>query len=277
MKIMKKALYVLTVIILAGCAGTGGQTHREGEFTRHFEKSLFGVTENGLFSVEMVVKEHELKTGVNALDLIVHDNRDRDVIGAKIEVTPWMPEMGHGAFEKPVITERGGGLYTVENIELIMGGHWELRINVSAEGRSDSVVFDFPDVKADGGHHHMMMKSPTKADLDLSTSKATDRGLFTVSYHSISDYIPVNKIHSWLLLIEDAAGRPVEHATVAVEGDMPEHGHGMPTEPEVSEEMVEGQYIVNGMKFSMPGWWMVKFNIKTESGEDSVTFNLLLR
>jgi hypothetical protein len=33
-----------------------------------------------------------------------------------------MPEMGHGVFEKPIIRERGGGLYSVENIVLIMRG-----------------------------------------------------------------------------------------------------------------------------------------------------------
>jgi len=273
MKFLK--VFVIAVLV-AGCASAGGRIQREGEFTKHYDQSLFKVSEKGLFSVEMVMKGHELKVGVNSMDLIIHDNNDRDVIGAEVTLAPWMPEMGHGVFEKPVITEKGGGLYSAENVVLIMGGHWEIRVLVNSGAKKDTVVFDFPDVKSDKGHMHMM-NSPAKADIDLSTSKSTDRGLFTVSYHSISDYVPVNKIHAWLLLIEAAEGRPVEHATVTVEGDMPEHGHGMPTEPEVSEEMVEGQYIVNGMKFSMPGWWNVKFNIRTAKGEDSVTFNLLLQ
>jgi hypothetical protein len=58
---------------------------------------------------------------------------------------------------------------------------------------------------------------------------------------------------------------------------MPEHGHGLPTEPEVNDETAPGVYLVEGMKFSMPGWWVVTFHVKSGSSEDSVTFNLRLK
>jgi hypothetical protein len=58
---------------------------------------------------------------------------------------------------------------------------------------------------------------------------------------------------------------------------MPEHGHGMPTQPEVTQELSGGEYLVEGMKFSMPGWWVMKFHIKTIDKEDHATFNLLLK
>ncbi len=58
---------------------------------------------------------------------------------------------------------------------------------------------------------------------------------------------------------------------------MPQHGHGLPTEPEVTQELGDGYYIVEGMKFSMPGWWIINFHIKTQDDEDSVTFNLYLK
>jgi len=79
-----------------------------GPHTKHYEQSLFKIMEKGLFSVEMVIKEKELKVGVNTLDIIVHGKNDKDVVGAKITVVPWMPEMGHGVFEMPVVRERGG-------------------------------------------------------------------------------------------------------------------------------------------------------------------------
>src|SRR5271169_5111603 len=88
------------------------------QHTKHYEQSLFKMTDNGLYSVEMVIKDKDLKVGVNTLDIIVHDKSDKDVAGAEINVVPWMPEMGHGVFEQPVVKERGGGTYSVENIIL---------------------------------------------------------------------------------------------------------------------------------------------------------------
>ena len=37
-----------------------------------------------------------------------------------------------------------------------------------------------------------------------------------------------------------------------------------------------GDYAVEGMKFNMGGWWVVKFRVAADAGRDSVTFNLKL-
>jgi len=277
---VKKLSVIFLMLFITGCAASGPQLHKHDKFTKHYEESLFEVTENGLFSVEMIIKEHELRTGVNMLDLVIHDRNDRDVTGAVITVTPWMPDMGHGVFEKPRVTERGGGLYTVENIILTMSGHWELKIDIKwgdTVVTADSVVFDFPDVKIDRGHEHKMIKAPEPSDLDVSTSALSDNKIVRISYTSDLEPVPVNKIHSWTLWVETPDGSPVPDARISVDGDMPEHGHGMPTRPEVTQEPGDGKYLVEGMKFSMPGWWVVKFYIKTQELEDTVTFNLLLK
>ena len=78
-------------------AAHSGQSEA-GQHTKHYEQSLFKMTDNGLYSVEMVIKDKDLKVGVNTLDIIVHDKSDKDVAGAEIKVVPWMPEMGHGVF-----------------------------------------------------------------------------------------------------------------------------------------------------------------------------------
>lgn len=272
---MRKLIAVVVIMLTAGCAAPGTRDHRHDAFTKHFDQSLFEVTEKGMFSVEMVIKEHELRTGVNTVDLVIHDRNDRDVVGAVVTVTPWMPEMGHGVFEKPVITEKGGGLYTVENIILIMSGHWELRVDVKSGAMEDSAVFDFPYVKVDRGHEHKMTTAP--ADLDLSAKKTTENNLYQVSYRSTIAPVPINRIHAWELTVQAPDGSPVSGAVISLDGDMPEHGHGLPTKPEVTEELEGGRYLVEGMKFSMPGWWVIKFNIKSGGREDSVTFNLLLK
>jgi len=248
--------------------------------TKHYEQSLFKMTEKGLFSVEMVIKGKELKVGVNTLDMIVHDKNDKDVVGAEITVVPWMPEMGHGVFEKPVVKERGGGLYSVEDIILIMGGRWELRIKIGKGRVQDTVTFDFPDVKIPETltpEEHKKIYSSAPADVDTATVHTSAKNLFRVSYESERVPIPIGRLVSWKLKVESLDGRPVKDAVITIIGGMPEHGHGLPTQPEVTQGMGDGDYIVQGLEFSMPGWWVITFHIKTPEADDTVTFNLTVQ
>jgi FtsP/CotA-like multicopper oxidase with cupredoxin domain len=165
---LSKIISLLLIIFLAGCASTGNKEqteaddhkHRHGKFTQHLADSKLIVTEKGLFSVEMDIPDKRLKVGVNSVRLIIHENRDRDVQGAKITVTPWMPEMGHGVFSPLTVTEKGNGLYEVSNMVLVMGGHWELRIHIKWGEEEDNVVFDFPYVRTSEGYDYIKSKTP---------------------------------------------------------------------------------------------------------------------
>jgi hypothetical protein len=61
-----------------------------------------------------------------------------------------------------------------------------------------------------------------------------------------------------------------------VDGGMPQHGHGLPTKPLVTRQLGNGDHLVEGMKFNMGGWWVVKFRVNAAQGPDSVVFNLKL-
>jgi hypothetical protein len=76
--------------------------------------------------------------------------------------------------------------------------------------------------------------------------------------------------------ITAAAGMPVDHATIQVDGGMPQHGHGLPTRPRVTRSLGNGLYEIEGVRFNMGGWWEFKLAIYTPSGSDVVTFNLAL-
>jgi hypothetical protein len=76
--------------------------------------------------------------------------------------------------------------------------------------------------------------------------------------------------------IADANGRPIENAAIRVDGGMPEHGHGLPTQPRVSRSLGGGVYEIEGVRFNMGGWWELKLAIESSAGTDNVTFNLNL-
>jgi hypothetical protein len=114
-------------------------------------------------------------------------------------------------------------------------------------------------------------------DLDTSTTLLTEQRLYRIGYVPEFDPVPINQIQRWLLHIETADGQPVENAQIRVDGDMPQHGHGLPTRPQVTRHLGNGDYQVEGLKFHMPGWWVVDFDIDASGQSDRVRFNLLLR
>jgi hypothetical protein len=86
----------------------------------------------------------------------------------------------------------------------------------------------------------------------------------------------VRRLQTVPVRISDAQGRPVENAVIAVDGGMPEHGHGLPTQPRVTRSLGAGLYEIEGVRFSMGGWWELKLAIDSPAGADRVTFNLSL-
>jgi hypothetical protein len=88
--------------------------------------------------------------------------------------------------------------------------------------------------------------------------------------------IKVGQLHKWNIRVTTADGAPVDSAQITVDGGMPQHGHGLPTKPLVTVHQGDGKHVVEGMKFNMGGWWVVKLKIDGAKGSDVVTFNLKL-
>jgi hypothetical protein len=86
---------------------------------------------------------------------------------------------------------------------------------------------------------------------------------------------PVGRIHTWRLMLRSARGAPVTGATIRVDGDMPAHGHGLPTRPRVVARG-GGRYDVQGMKFQMGGHWYVSFRIAARTGRDVARIDFVL-
>ncbi|MEW5917513.1 MAG: FixH family protein [Gemmatimonadota bacterium] len=91
-----------------------------------------------------------------------------------------------------------------------------------------------------------------------------------------AEHIRMGKLHSWNLEVVTADGVPVDDCKITVDGGMPQHGHGLPTKPIVSQHLGDGKHVVEGMRFNMGGWWVVKFRIQGSKGADEVTFNIKL-
>ena len=113
----------------------------------------------------------------------------------------------------------------------------------------------------------------TAANPQMWTSKA---GLYRVSYKSELDPIVINEIHNWVIHVETAGGKPVADAEIAIGGGMPAHNHGLPTQPSVTKNLGDGDYLVEGMRFHMLGDWQITVTIDAAPGHDVCTIPLKL-
>jgi hypothetical protein len=118
------------------------------------------------------------------------------------------------------------------------------------------------------------MSAPTH--LDLSLTRPTVDNKFVVTLQPPATPAAINQLHTWQVRLASSTGAPIAQARIKVDGGMPQHGHGLPTRPQVTQERPDGTYLIEGMKFSMTGWWEIKLAIDSAEGADKVTFNTVV-
>lgn len=119
-----------------------------------------------------------------------------------------------------------------------------------------------------------IVSAPAQSEFGLGP-RVSRGGTFTAT---VQPEAPLRKgtLQKVRLLVVDSAGQPVRAATVTIDGGMPQHGHGLPTKPRVSPTTVDGEYLVEGLRFNMGGWWELRFAVVGATATDSVTFNVRL-
>jgi YtkA-like len=113
-------------------------------------------------------------------------------------------------------------------------------------------------------------------DLDLALTRPSADGKYVVTLQPPERQPRINELHAWQVQLASPAGAPMPNARIKVDGGMPQHGHGLPTRPQVTRELPGGGYLIEGMKFSMTGWWEIKLVIDGPLGADRVTFNTVV-
>ena len=113
---------------------------------------------------------------------------------------------------------------------------------------------------------------PASSEFGLGPRTSAQR-LYTVRLQPTQTLRP-RQMQTVRISVTDAGGAPVDGATIAIDGGMPQHGHGLPTRPRVTGSAGGGLYDIEGVRFNMGGWWEFKLAISGPSGADTVTFNL---
>ncbi|WP_404933162.1 FixH family protein [Nitratireductor sp. L15S-10] len=116
--------------------------------------------------------------------------------------------------------------------------------------------------------------TPPAPEIDVAYNTVSRDGFYQVMFETEAQPIPVNETHDWVVTITTPDGAPVNDASISIDGGMPAHGHGLPTEPQMAEALGDGQYRVEGMRFNMGGHWEIRIGISADPGLDEAVFNL---
>lgn len=85
----------------------------------------------------------------------------------------------------------------------------------------------------------------------------SEGGDVRVVVHTDAAPVPVNALHQWKIQVLRGGdgGKAFMPEALVVNGGMPSHGHGLPTQPTVSQYLGDGTFVVDGMRFNMGGPW----------------------
>lgn len=158
----------------------------------------------------------------------------------------------------------------------IVAGFFAVGLFFVASGSTVTATSTMTESSSDHGHSshdHEEDHSSHSMDVDTSLVQESTWGKFTVTLDHGTDTLPLNAFHTCFIEIRDKNGDPIDNAMIMVDGGMPAHGHGLPTQPQVTKNLGGGKFLVEGIKFSMPGMWQLKFHIDAEGEKDLVVFN----
>jgi hypothetical protein len=105
--------------------------------------------------------------------------------------------------------------------------------------------------------------------------RASAQGRYVATLVPDSQFRP-RRMQTVRVTVTDDRGQALDGATLRIDGGMPQHRHGLPTRPRVTRALGDGTYEIEGVRFSMGGWWEFRVAIAGSAGTDVVTFNLEL-
>ncbi len=110
-------------------------------------------------------------------------------------------------------------------------------------------------------------QEPNLPNVNELPVRHSENGVFSLAAEPALKPVRLNAMHYWTLRLADAEANSISGATIAIDGGMPGHGHGLPTSPRVFPGEAPGEYVLKGLRFNMSGVWELKLDI--DHGERS--------
>jgi hypothetical protein len=124
--------------LLLGCSseplGPGGETFPA-------EPYVTVQSESGAVSIEVrTAPTQPPGRGLVTVDYLITGADEMPLDGVELQVVPWMPAMGHGASDEPLVEAQGEGHYQLSKVSLFMPGSWELRTKIAGPVEDSAII-----------------------------------------------------------------------------------------------------------------------------------------
>lgn len=140
-----RKIYWVFYLAIAISIGTSSDAIAHGKKAKalpHFKEGITKVSENGHFSIEIVLEPLKPKIGKNSVKVYLHDAEGKDLEDAKVELEVWNKNKGAFSTEKPKTKETEQGEYIIRNVIYDAPDIYELRVKVASGKESDRAVFE---------------------------------------------------------------------------------------------------------------------------------------
>ncbi len=122
----------------------------------------------------------------------------------------------------------------------------------------------------------VLVSAAPGTDKSAQTSGVTQSGNYAVRMFPESGPPRVAEIQNWVLHVEAIDGSLFIPRQLVLSGGMPGHGHGLPTEPRISRYLGNGDYLVEGVKFNMPGTWQLIVGVTGPQGPEQAVLEVVI-
>lgn len=119
----------------------------------------------------------------------------------------------------------------------------------------------------------LLSQPQAQQDQQHWVATSTD-GLLKAQLQMESGHLGIGKYQQWRLTLLDTNEQAVFPAQIRIGGGMPAHGHGLPTQPQISAYLGDGAYLIEGMKFTMAGDWIMLFEVDSAEFSTQVQFDI---
>ncbi|MCK6513124.1 FixH family protein [Myxococcota bacterium] len=183
-------------------------------------------------------------------------------------------------YTSPVAFSRIFRLFSIFLLPMIAA--WSLMTacpapNATPDGSTETTPDGSTETTPDGSTQETMSEA-TPEGSGAIRSLVTKEGTYRVVYVPAPDPIPLNENFAINFTVTYADGREMAlPADLELKADatMPAHKHGMLQKPTIQKETT-GKYKVDGMKFHMPGQWVMKVDLTSGAKTETVDFEINL-
>ncbi len=140
---IRRILAGLLALGLTACSSSDGGDTKTDSQCDAYSAGLTKTGDAGLISVVLESSSPAPPARANNDWMIqVLDANGAPISDATVNVTPYMPQHGHGTSVKAVITPMGNGEYELNPVNFVMAGVWEITIDVKlTDGTTDKAKY----------------------------------------------------------------------------------------------------------------------------------------